>query len=211
MAFFKFTGAARTPYSALNLTAFPGNVYDFGVNTPPADGLWTSDPGPANATDNRGGPVGPSTVSAQHGAGVYDAVVSVWQPNTQYAAGQPVINPSGELVRSLVPHTSGTTHNPANWSTPPSGTYSSLAAEAQLPQLRLFNVTLDGNSNESAGSFRWSDGEVGVYALLATDSATLEPSSWSVTKTSLSKTFTQPVMTFDVNSNVITRPAIVVT
>jgi hypothetical protein len=40
---------------------------------------------------------------------------SQWKPSTDYAAGQAVINPSGDLVTSLAAHTSGTTFNSANW------------------------------------------------------------------------------------------------
>jgi hypothetical protein len=38
-----------------------------------------------------------------------------WKPTTAYAAGQPVVNPTGDVVTSKTAHTSGASYNPANW------------------------------------------------------------------------------------------------
>lgn len=38
-----------------------------------------------------------------------------WKPNTAYVIGQPVVNPSGDVVTAIASFTSGATYNPANW------------------------------------------------------------------------------------------------
>lgn len=44
--------------------------------------------------------------------------VPKWKPNTAYLAGDPVVNPSGQLVTALTGFTSGSSFDAANWSTP---------------------------------------------------------------------------------------------
>lgn len=48
-------------------------------------------------------------------AALYGHDVRAWAPNTVYAAGQAVVNPSGDLVTAKTAHTSGATYTPANW------------------------------------------------------------------------------------------------
>jgi len=43
------------------------------------------------------------------------AYAKQWKPNTAYTAGQPVINPTGDVVTAKVDFTSGATYNAANW------------------------------------------------------------------------------------------------
>ena len=45
--------------------------------------------------------------------------VPQWKPATAYTAGQPVVNPSGDVVTSKADHTSGTTFTAANWNSAP--------------------------------------------------------------------------------------------
>jgi len=42
-----------------------------------------------------------------------------WKPATAYAAGQPVVNPSGDVVTAKAAFTSGATYDAANWNTAP--------------------------------------------------------------------------------------------
>jgi hypothetical protein len=43
------------------------------------------------------------------------AKVAPWKASTTYSAGQPVVNPSGDLVTAVAAHTSGATYTAANW------------------------------------------------------------------------------------------------
>lgn len=90
MAFWKFTGAAPEYFSSIGLTAKPGQVYDFGTATPPAENIpkegtspsvasnWTTDPGPASdfllngkqASDVAAAPAG-STFTSLRVGGAY--------------------------------------------------------------------------------------------------------------------------------------------
>jgi hypothetical protein len=44
-----------------------------------------------------------------------DRLVSKWQPNTAYTAGQPVVSPAGDMVTAVANFTSGASFNAANW------------------------------------------------------------------------------------------------
>lgn len=54
MAFYLYSGPTGMDYPALNLTAVTGRIYDFGANTPPADGRWASNAGPATGFTKAG-------------------------------------------------------------------------------------------------------------------------------------------------------------
>jgi lysophospholipase L1-like esterase len=48
-------------------------------------------------------------------AALYGHDVRAWAPFTAYALGQAVVNPSGDLVTAVTPHTSGASYTPGNW------------------------------------------------------------------------------------------------
>ncbi len=77
-------------------------------------------------------------------------VVAQWQPATNYAASQPVINPTGELVRALAAHLSGAVYNAANWSKPASGTFAALPGTSRHPLTGFFH--LDGYGAKGDGA-----------------------------------------------------------
>jgi len=54
--------------------------------------------------------------------------VPKWKPATAYAAGEPVVNPSGDVVTAKVAFTSGAAYSAANWNA--STTYASAASVA---------------------------------------------------------------------------------
>lgn len=74
-----------------------------------------------------------------------DKPVALFQPTTDYAAGQSVLNPSGELVKALAAFTAGAAYNAASWSAPASATYVPLSGAKTLTgQTRLeTNVTTE--------------------------------------------------------------------
>lgn len=45
-----------------------------------------------------------------------------WRPSTPYVAGDPVLNPSGQVVTANADHTSGTTYSASNWTITSGGT-----------------------------------------------------------------------------------------
>lgn len=63
------------------------------------------------------------------------AYVPKWKPNTTYAAGDPVVNPSGDVVTAKAAFTSGSSYSAANWN--PSTTL--------MP--RVFNGAFSGASD----------------------------------------------------------------
>ncbi len=131
---FRFASVALDAFSI----AVPGGqTTDLAAVAPvgPSGGvLITRGPaGPAGPGAVAGGTTGQALVktSAADNATGWGTVVAPWQPNTPVAAGQPVINPSGELVAALAAHTTGATYTAANWTTPASGTYAALGTLKQ--------------------------------------------------------------------------------
>jgi hypothetical protein len=55
------------------------------------------------------------------------AFVPKWKPNTAYTAGDPVVNPSGQLVTANTSFTSGATYNAANWTVTAGGAGGSVS------------------------------------------------------------------------------------
>lgn len=72
-------------------------------------------------------------------------LVARFKPNKNYAAGTPIINPSGELVKALVTFTTTSTYNAANWSAPASATYGLGAVAAST-----FGAVGDGVADDTA-------------------------------------------------------------
>lgn len=48
-------------------------------------------------------------------AGLSATYAQQWKPTTAYVAGQPVVNPTGDVVTAKTGFTSGATYNPVNW------------------------------------------------------------------------------------------------
>jgi hypothetical protein len=122
VAFYAYAGDTRY-YDGLFLIATNGGVADFGVNSPPADGRWTVNAGPATITPINSAQVGPAPVPVPQLKGR-------WTPATVYAAGDITVNPSGDLVTAIAAHTSGANYTPANWAT--SGTFTSINTAASV-------------------------------------------------------------------------------
>jgi peptidoglycan/xylan/chitin deacetylase (PgdA/CDA1 family) len=60
------------------------------------------------------------------------AFVPKWKANTTYAAGEPVVNPSGQMVTANAAFTSGATYNAANWTVTAGGGGSGSTTDASL-------------------------------------------------------------------------------
>ena len=50
-----------------------------------------------------------------------------WQPNTNYTAGQGVVEPGGTIVQCNTAHTSGSTYSNTNWTAAQTGVAAALA------------------------------------------------------------------------------------
>lgn len=129
-----------TPSQSTPGIVVPTNVGPVGPQGPagPAGptGAASTVPGPQGPA----GPIGPAGSSAtvtdaamaaaygpQTGAAVAAdpllkaAFVPRWQANTAYAAGDPVLNPSGQIVTANAAFTSGATYSASNWTVVSSG------------------------------------------------------------------------------------------
>lgn len=90
-----------------------------------------------------------TTPGSQTATALNATYVPQWKPNTAYAAGQAVLNPTGDVVTAIAAHTSGATHTPANWNI--STTYDADSHKLS-PLARLYKAT--------AGQFR-----IGSYGM----------------------------------------------
>lgn len=95
------------------------------------------------------GPSGGTPVTAAElnriEAGV-SAAVPKWQPNTAYTAGDPVVNPTGQLVTANASFTSGATYSAGNWTVTAGGggstTDASLLTAGTLAPARIADGSL---------------------------------------------------------------------
>lgn len=79
------------------------------------------------------GPTGNTPITAASLNGIehdLDIRAQLWQPNTAYVTGQPVVNPSGDLVTAKTNHTSGGTYTAGNWNL--SGSYATTASKGAV-------------------------------------------------------------------------------
>lgn len=96
--------------------------------------------GPAGGTPLTGGVF--TNIEHQYAAAMADTAalygkdVRPWAPNTQYAAGQAVVNPGGDIALAQTPHTSGASYTPGTWS--------------QRLSVRAFGAKGDGVTDDTA-------------------------------------------------------------
>lgn len=73
-------------------------------------------------------------------------------------------------------------------------------------------ATMDSDGIISSATVKWGDGATGVYSGANKNATFLEYDSWSVTYVgSVSRTYTQPLVTRDVNGRITNYPDVIVT
>jgi lysophospholipase L1-like esterase len=93
-----------------------------------------------------------TTIGGAVASSVRANAAAPWRANIAYAAGQPVVNPSGDLVTAKATFTSGATYTAANWKL--SSTYASATLPALLSGGRTWGFLGDSithGSNAAAG------------------------------------------------------------